>query len=56
MRFLRGTGIEIGALDFPLRVPPGAQVSYVDYLDGICLREAYGRALPSDELWLPPRR
>lgn len=29
-RYLRGEGIEIGALNFPLRVPPGAQVRYVD--------------------------
>jgi SAM-dependent methyltransferase len=46
LRFLQGAGIEIGALDFPLRVPPGARVSYVDYLDGAGLREAYGSTLP----------
>jgi SAM-dependent methyltransferase len=29
--FIRGEGIEIGALNSPLRVPPGAKVRYVDY-------------------------
>jgi SAM-dependent methyltransferase len=38
VRFLRGDGIEIGALDFPLRVPRGARVRYVDYLDPQALR------------------
>lgn len=39
LRFLQGDGIEIGALDFPLRLPRGARVRYVDYLDGPGLRE-----------------
>jgi predicted SAM-dependent methyltransferase len=38
LRFLRGDGIEIGALDFPLRVPPGARVRYVDRKDEAGLR------------------
>ena len=41
LRFLRGEGIEIGALDFPLRLPGGARVRYVDYLDEAGLREGY---------------
>lgn len=40
VRFLRGDGIEIGALDFPLRVPRGARVRYVDYLDAQALRSS----------------
>jgi predicted SAM-dependent methyltransferase len=31
-RYLAGSGIEIGALAFPLRMPPGVKVRYVDYL------------------------
>lgn len=31
-RYLRGEGIEIGALDHPLPVPPQAKVRYVDYI------------------------
>lgn len=31
-RYLTGSGIEIGALGFPLRVPPGVAVRYVDHL------------------------
>jgi predicted SAM-dependent methyltransferase len=45
LRFLRGEGIEIGALDFPLRVPSGAHVRYVDYLDATGLRAAYDQTL-----------
>lgn len=30
LRYLRGAGLEIGALDFPLGMPPGARVRYVD--------------------------
>jgi hypothetical protein len=40
-RFLRGDGTEIGALDFPLRVPRRARVRYVDYLDEPGLRESH---------------
>ncbi len=32
-RYLRGTGLEIGALTAPLRVPPGVRVRYVDRFD-----------------------
>jgi SAM-dependent methyltransferase len=39
--YLRGTGCEIGALHNPLRVPAGAQVSYVDRLPVSELRAQY---------------
>ena len=45
MRFLNGDGIELGALDFPLRMPRGASVRYVDYLDEEGLRQAYDTTL-----------
>jgi hypothetical protein len=45
LQFLRGDGIEIGALDFPLRLPRGARVRYVDHLDGPGLRETHGNTL-----------
>ena len=44
-RFLNGDGIELGALDFPLRMPRGARVRYVDYLDEEGLRQAYDTTL-----------
>lgn len=43
--FLRGEGIEIGPLDFPLRLPREAHVRYVDYLDEADLREAHSETL-----------
>ncbi len=45
LRFLRGEGIEIGALDYPLRVPRGAHVRYVDHLDETGLREIHSGTL-----------
>jgi SAM-dependent methyltransferase len=30
-RYIRGAGIEFGALDFPLQVPPDAKVTYADF-------------------------
>lgn len=44
-RFLNGDGIELGALDFPLRMPRDARVRYVDYLDEEGLRQAYDTTL-----------
>lgn len=41
LRYLRGHGVEIGALDFPLRLARGAQVRYVDHLDEAALRDVY---------------
>jgi predicted SAM-dependent methyltransferase len=45
LRFLQGDGIEIGALDFPQRLPRGTRIRYVDYLDEAGLREAYATTL-----------
>ncbi len=39
--FIRGEGIEIGALDMPLRVPRSAKVKYVDRLRAEDLRKQY---------------
>lgn len=39
--YIRGTGIEIGALNKPLRVPRGARVTYVDRLPVDQLRQHY---------------
>src|SRR5438874_13396292 len=40
-RYLRGDGIEIGALYNPMRVPPGARVRYVDHAGLEELRQIY---------------
>ena len=40
-RYLRGAGLEIGALHRPLRVPPGVRVRYVDRLRADELRARY---------------
>jgi SAM-dependent methyltransferase len=40
-RYLRGEGIEIGALYRPQRVPPGAAVRYVDHASADDLRRIY---------------
>lgn len=40
-RFLRGDGLELGALDFPLRMPPGARCRYVDRKPEAGLREDF---------------
>src|SRR5829696_632327 len=40
-RYLRGSGIEIGALYRPQRVPPTARVRYVDQASGEDLRRIY---------------
>src|SRR5579862_7575882 len=42
MRYLRGEGIEIGALHRPLWVPSGVQVRYVDFMPSDALRDAAG--------------
>lgn len=46
-RYLRGSGIEIGAFTWPLRVPPGVCVQYVDQLSRAGLLRAYGDGLDS---------
>jgi SAM-dependent methyltransferase len=40
-RYLRGDGIEIGALDIPLQMPSGARVRYVDRQDLAGLRDDF---------------
>jgi SAM-dependent methyltransferase len=40
-RYLRGEGIEIGALNEPLRLPRGARARYVDRLDTAALRARF---------------
>jgi predicted SAM-dependent methyltransferase len=40
-RFIRGSGIEIGALHNPMWVPPNSHVTYVDRLDEADLRRHY---------------
>jgi SAM-dependent methyltransferase len=40
-RFLRGRGLEIGALHAPLETPPGCRVTYVDRLPAAELRKQY---------------
>lgn len=42
-RYLTGSGIEIGAATFPLRVPPGVGVRYVDNFDRATLLSRVGR-------------
>ena len=54
MQFLRGDGIEIGALDFPLRLPRGTRVRYVDYLEGPSLAKAYSSTLCAGRPLVPP--
>ncbi|MDX6665045.1 MAG: hypothetical protein QOG68_1251 [Solirubrobacteraceae bacterium] len=40
--YLTGDGIEIGALTWPMRMPPGARVRYVDHAPKAELVAAYG--------------
>ncbi len=40
-RYLRGDGLEIGALNLPLAVPPRARVSHVDRMSAADLRREY---------------
>lgn len=54
LRYLRGDGIEIGALDFPLRLPRGARVRYVDYLDASGLHSQYSATLSKGRPLVPP--
>lgn len=41
LAYLRGTGIEVGALNYPLRLPASASVRYVDREPAGALSEAY---------------
>jgi SAM-dependent methyltransferase len=46
--YLRGSGLEIGALHNPLKVPPGARVRYVDRLSAADLRREYPELAKQD--------
>lgn len=45
VQYLHGSGIEVGALDKPLRVPEGVRVRYVDSYPAGELRKRYGPEL-----------
>jgi SAM-dependent methyltransferase len=47
-RFLRGTGLEIGALNWPIPTPPWATVDNVDRMTSAELREAYREMADAD--------
>ena len=49
-RYLRGDGIEIGAATWPLRVPRGARVRYVDRLSKAGLLADYGDSVTAARL------
>lgn len=52
--YLSGSGIEIGALNFPLRVPRGLRVTYVDYLPTETLHEHHAHLLAAGQTLTPP--
>jgi SAM-dependent methyltransferase len=54
LRYLKGDGIEIGPLDYPLRLPREARVRYVDYLDAAGLRKAYSGTLRAGRPLIAP--
>ena len=47
--YLRGSGLEIGALNKPLKVPRGVRVAYVDRMDRAGLAAQYGE-IPAERL------
>jgi predicted SAM-dependent methyltransferase len=51
--FLRGDGLEIGALNFPLRLPRSARVRYVDRQPYDGLVAAYGSLYPDTAIMAP---
>jgi SAM-dependent methyltransferase len=51
-RYLRGEGIEIGALHFPLRVPPAVRVRYVDLATRNQLLEMHSSAVYGNPGWV----
>jgi SAM-dependent methyltransferase len=51
-RYLRGEGIEIGALHFPLRVPPAARVRYVDLAPRSQLLARHSNAVYGNPQWV----
>jgi SAM-dependent methyltransferase len=52
-RYLVGDGIEIGALNFPLRLPSGARVRYVDREPHERLLAEYGALYPGTRIVAP---
>jgi SAM-dependent methyltransferase len=52
-RYLRGAGLEIGPLNFPLRVPPGVRVTYVDRQPHHELVAEYGAMYPGAAIVAP---
>lgn len=52
--YLRGVGIEIGALNLPLRVPPAVHVTYVDYLPIETLRVHHAHLLAAGSTLVAP--
>jgi SAM-dependent methyltransferase len=54
LSYLTGAGIEIGALNFPLRVPAWAEVRYVDYLPIETLREHHAHLLAAGQALVAP--
>jgi SAM-dependent methyltransferase len=51
-RYLRGDGIEIGALQRPVRVPAGARVRYVDIMSRAELLATHSSAVYGDPRWV----
>lgn len=52
--YLRGSGIEIGALNSALRVPPAVKVRYVDYLPIEVLREHHAHLIADGQRLTEP--
>jgi predicted SAM-dependent methyltransferase len=51
-RYVRGDGIEIGPLQHPLRLPPGARVRYVDVMSREQLLATHPSAVYGDPRWV----
>jgi SAM-dependent methyltransferase len=52
-RYLSGSGLEIGPLNFPLRVPPGVRLTYVDRQPHDELVAEYGAMYPGAAIVAP---
>jgi len=52
--YVRGNGIEIGALNSPLRVPPSVEVRYVDYLPIHTLRRHHAHLVADGQTLVVP--
>lgn len=53
-RYLKGDGIEIGALTFPMPMPRDVRVRYVDYFDASGLERTYRRELREGATFVRP--